>query len=145
MTLETKTFCNAATEKYYLPSLGGLRGTELALLLPTQQPRVPIKAQPLIFIISITQFVNSRDQKSNPSSGRAKDFANAVQQRPEQKVLLKHLLYLLSLQVLGYKRKPLQGWMTAQLSCHVRPSSFITQHPGSNLGILLLKFLARCS
>ena len=33
--------------------------------------------------------MNSKDCKLNPSSALAKDFANAVQQRPEQKVLQK--------------------------------------------------------
>ena len=43
------------------------------------------------FLISTAEFVNSRDPNSNPASADSKDFAIAVQQRPEQKYTKKVL------------------------------------------------------
>ena len=54
----------------------GLHSTERAFAVLTQQPRVRISALPFLLTVD-------SKKRLNPSSAYARDFANAVQQRPE--------------------------------------------------------------
>ena len=80
-----------------------LSGTEVAFALLTHWPWVWITALLRIFLISTPQFVDSKGQKSNPCNAHAKDFANAVQRRPELCTTKSFFIRLYQLQPsLGY-------------------------------------------